>query len=228
MRTGSCPSSSSRPARRSRALAAGRGYALAALAGSWPRPMARSWLGGMPSLLEDLMQVVTHGPVRDAELLADLPGRQARRGQLGDLQLLRGQPIPGARRPAGAGPPRTCAGPHGRPPVGRRDHLPRRPQDSDRIAGSACTDCHRRGGPSVHADATGQAGTVPSPGQGLSRCRSRGNSVTCRTLAAPVSRPVHRSRPIAKPPCGGTPCSNTCRYPAYGSGLSPRAARAAR
>ena len=51
---------------------------------------------------------------------------------------------------------------------------------------------------------------------GLRRCRSRGNRVTCRTLAAPVSRAVQRSSPIAKPPCGGIPCSNTCRYPAYG------------
>src|SRR5258707_293970 len=43
------------------------------------------------------------------------------------------------------------------------------------------------------------------------RCRSRGNRVTSRMLAAPVNRAVHRSRPIAKPPCGGIPCLNTCR-----------------
>ncbi len=46
---------------------------------------------------------------------------------------------------------------------------------------------------------------------GVRRCRSRGNRVTERMLAAPVSRAVHRSSPIAKPPCGGMPCSNTCR-----------------
>ncbi len=48
-------------------------------------------------------------------------------------------------------------------------------------------------------------------GHGLSRCRSRGNIVTCRTFAAPVSSAVHRSKPIANPPCGGMPCRNTCR-----------------
>src|SRR5262249_42510682 len=39
--------------------------------------------------------------------------------------------------------------------------------------------------------------------QGRRRCRSRGNKVTSRTLAAPVSRAVQRSSPIANPPCGG-------------------------
>ena len=47
---------------------------------------------------------------------------------------------------------------------------------------------------------------------GVSRCRSRGNSVTSRTLAAPTSRATQRSSPIAKPPCGGMPCRNASRY----------------
>ena len=42
-------------------------------------------------------------------------------------------------------------------------------------------------------------------GYGVSRCRSRGNAVTSRTLAAPSSRATNRSSPIANPPCGGMP-----------------------
>jgi hypothetical protein len=40
---------------------------------------------------------------------------------------------------------------------------------------------------------------------GVSRCASRGNAVTSRTLAAPTRRATNRSSPIAKPPCGGIP-----------------------
>ena len=46
---------------------------------------------------------------------------------------------------------------------------------------------------------------------GVRRCRSRGNAVTSRTLAAPTSRATNRSRPMAKPPCGGMPCRNASR-----------------
>jgi ABC-type oligopeptide transport system ATPase subunit len=63
---------------------------------------------------------------------------------------------------------------------------------------------------------------------GLSRCRSRGNSVTWRTFGTPASSAVQRSSPIANPPCGGMPCRNTCRYPSNGAGSRPRSASAAR
>ena len=46
---------------------------------------------------------------------------------------------------------------------------------------------------------------------GVRRCRSRGNRVVCRMLAAPVSREVQRSRPMAKPPCGGMPWAKAAR-----------------
>src|SRR6185312_10012171 len=47
--------------------------------------------GGDLELLEDLVQVVLHGPRADEELRADLGVRQARLGQAGDLRLLRGE-----------------------------------------------------------------------------------------------------------------------------------------
>src|SRR5439155_764967 len=40
---------------------------------------------------------------------------------------------------------------------------------------------------------------------GASLCRSRGNSVVSRMFVAPTRRASQRSRPIAKPPCGGMP-----------------------
>lgn len=47
--------------------------------------------------------------------------------------------------------------------------------------------------------------------QGVKRCRSRGNNVVRRMLSAPVRRAVQRSRPRAKPPCGGIPCAKADR-----------------
>ncbi len=46
---------------------------------------------------------------------------------------------------------------------------------------------------------------------GVSRCRSRGNIVTSRTLPTSSRRIMNRSRPMAKPPCGGMPCRKTSR-----------------
>src|SRR4051794_29126280 len=64
--------------------------------------------------------------------------------------------------------------------------------------------------------------------QGASRCRSRGNSRTCRMFAASTSLATQRSRPIAKPPCGGIPCRKAWRYHSYDASSCPLAARAAR
>ena len=76
--------------------------------------------------------------------------------------------------------------------------------------------------PDADDDVTTLVDPTRSP-YGVSRCRSRGNSVTSRTLAAPTSRATQRSNPIAKPPCGGIPCRNAWRYESYAAGSSPRA-----
>ena len=46
---------------------------------------------------------------------------------------------------------------------------------------------------------------------GWMRLMSRGKSVVSRTLLASTSRAIHRSQPIANPPCGGMPCLNASR-----------------
>jgi hypothetical protein len=61
---------------------------------------------------------------------------------------------------------------------------------------------------------------------GLNLVMSRGKSVASRTFSAPISLATQRSRPNANPPCGGIPCWKACRYPAYSSVPSPRAASA--
>lgn len=61
---------------------------------------------------------------------------------------------------------------------------------------------------------TSSRGEPPATAQGVSRCRSRGNSVTSRMFDASMSRDTQRSSPIAKPPCGGMPCANAERYEA--------------
>jgi hypothetical protein len=54
-------------------------------------------------------------------------------------------------------------------------------------------------------------------GYGVRRFRSRGNSIVSRTLRAPTSRATQRTRPSAKPPCGGMPYLKAWRYPSRGS-----------
>lgn len=59
--------------------------------------------------------------------------------------------------------------------------------------------------------AAGAPAGAPAPaatGHGVSRCRSRGNNVTCRMFSTPVRRATKRSSPNANPPCGGMPYWN--------------------
>src|SRR3954447_10634831 len=68
---------------------------------------------------EDPVQMGAHGAVRQVEPLADLTVRQAFGGQLGDVELMRGEPVAGVRIAVWA---RLAGGPELLPrPVAPRD-----------------------------------------------------------------------------------------------------------
>ena len=145
-----------------------------------------------------------------AEVAIDLSGRPFCRAEVADagstglppslvahfLESFAAEGAPDAARPR---PLRA-----GRPPPGR-GHLQGPRPGPGRGRGARSPPGGRR---PHHQGHPHRVGRLP---QGVRRLRSRGKRVASRTLASPARRATQRSRPMAKPPCGGIPCRNASR-----------------